>query len=86
MSNPTYAAIGARLLSLRVWAQGREKSQRAWAEKHFFNPTQYNNWEKGARRIPVEHAETLCDRYGLTLDWIYRGRSDALSGSLRNVL
>jgi transcriptional regulator with XRE-family HTH domain len=81
-----YAAIGARLRSLRLWTQGSDPNQRAWAEKHGFAPTQWNNWEKGARRIPIEDAETLCARYGLTLDWIYRGRSDGLSESLRNVL
>lgn len=72
-----YAEIGARLKSIRCGFS--DLGQAAWAEKHNFRSTQYNNWEKGVRRIPVEAAEMLCDRYGLTLDAIYRGRMDGLS-------
>jgi len=79
-----YVVIGARLETLRVSLSNL--SQKAWAEKHGFNPTQYNNWAKGSRRIPVEAAEKLCQVYGLTLDAIYRGRVDGLPETLRNVL
>lgn len=61
-------------------------SQKDWAEKHGFNKTQYNNWEKGLRRIPVENAERLSDTYGLTLDFIYRGRRDGLSETASKAL
>lgn len=54
-------------------------TQRAWAERHGFNPTQYNNWERGVRRIPLEASEKLCKLYGVTLDFIYLGRRDGLS-------
>lgn len=80
-----YAHIGARLRNLRD-AYQPDISQKAWAEKHGFNATQYNNWEKGNRRIPVDFAETLCDTYGLTLDFIYRGRRDGLSENARKVV
>lgn len=60
-------------------------SQKDWAQKHGFSVTRYNNWETGARRIPVDEADKLCDRYGLTLDAIYRGRLDGLSEKARNV-
>ncbi|KIC22488.1 helix-turn-helix domain-containing protein [Leisingera sp. ANG-Vp] len=75
--DPEYAEIGARLKAIRVGFS--DLKQAAWAEKHGFRQTQYNNWEKGVRRIPVEAAEVLCDRYGLTLDAIYRGRMDGIS-------
>lgn len=74
---PEYVEIGKRLERVRVGFSGL--SQKAWAEKHGFSVTQYNNWEKGTRRIPVDAAESLSDRYGLTLDAIYRGRLDGLS-------
>lgn len=75
--------IGERLRAIR---QGfSDLSQADWAEKNGFGVTQYNNWEKGVRRIPVEAAELLCDRYGLTLDAIYRGRMDGVSQQARNV-
>lgn len=74
---PTYLDIGQRLAAVRKAFS--DLGQKAWAEKNGFNVTQYNNWETGARRIPVESAERLCDRYGLTLDFVYRGRRDGLS-------
>jgi hypothetical protein len=76
---PQYPEIGARLATIRRGFS--ELSQSGWAEKNGFNPTQYNNWEKGVRRIPVDEAERLCAGYGLTLDFIYRGRRDGLSDS-----
>lgn len=77
-----FADIGERLSQLR---KHERASQKAWAEKHNFNATQYNNWERGSRRIPLEYAEALCDRYGLTLDFIYRGRVDGLSENARKI-
>ena len=72
-----FADIGRRLASIR---QGfSDLSQKAWAEAHNFSVTQYNNWERGIRRIPVDDAERLCSTYGVSLDFIYRGRRDGLS-------
>lgn len=83
-NEPDYTQIGERLVAIR---QGFSAlSQKDWAEKHGFNRTQLNNWEKGARRIPVDDAEKLCATYGLTLDWIYRGRRDGLSDTASKVL
>lgn len=79
-----FEEIGARLT--RVRQAFSDLSQKAWAEKHNFNKTQYNNWEKGTRRIPVECAEKLCGLYGLTLDFIYRGRRDGLAENASKVL
>jgi DNA-binding XRE family transcriptional regulator len=85
MKNSDYehAEVGERLRRIR---QGfSDLTQKAWAEKNGFNSTQYNNWEKGVRRIPVEAAAKLCDLYGLTLDAIYRGRVDGVSENARKV-
>ena len=73
----TYPEIGKRLEAIRVAFS--DLGQKAWAQRHNFGTTQYNNWETGARRIPVDAAERLCDTYGLTLDFVYRGRRDGLS-------
>ncbi len=82
--SPEYEEIGKRLAAIRLALS--DLSQKAWAEKHGFSPTQYNNWEKGTRRIPVECAERLSDRYSLTLDAIYRGKLNGLPENIRNVL
>jgi len=81
---PAYQDIGARLVAIRK--SFSEDTQRSWAERHGFNPTQYNNWEKGTRRITVDCSERLADTYGLSLDFIYRGKRDGLSESARKVL
>lgn len=73
----TYPEIGERLVALR--RAFSDDNIREWSERHGFNRTQYTHWETGTRRIPVEHAEKLVQLYGLSLDWIYMGRSDSLS-------
>jgi len=74
---PQYIEIGQRLTSVR--SNLTDLGQKEFALKHGFSTTQYNNWEKGTRRISVDCALTLCDAYGLTLDAIYRGRTDGVS-------
>lgn len=79
-----YSDIGQRLLAVRThFSSGPQKE---WAAKNGFAQNRYNQWERGTRRIPVDAAETLCERYGLTLDFIYRGRRDGLSATLSNAL
>lgn len=79
-----YPEIADRLARIRKAFS--DLSQKDWAGKHGFNQTQYNNWGKGSRRIPVDDAEKLCGLYGLTLDFIYRGRRDGLSESASKAL
>ena len=79
MSEPEFSDIAARLSAIRRGFS--DLNQKDWSEKNGFNPTQWNNWEKGLRRIPVEAAERLCETYGLTLDFVYRGRRDGLSAT-----
>lgn len=74
---PDYSYIGVRLTAIREGFSTLK--QKPWAEKHGFSNTQWNNWENGTRRISVDAAERLSDDYGLTLDYIYRGRRDGLS-------
>jgi DNA-binding XRE family transcriptional regulator len=81
---PPFADVGARLIALRK--SQSDLNQKDWAGKHGFSQTQYNNWENGTRRIPVDDAERLCQLYGVSLDFIYRGRRDGLPESVRNTL
>ena len=84
MHRPDYSAIGARLTKIRTGFS--DLSQKAWAEKNGFSVTQYNNWEKGTRRISVDAAEELVERYSVTLDYIFRGNEAGLSEKVRNSL
>lgn len=81
---PQFQAIGRRLAAIRQAESSM--NQREWAEKHGFGITQYNNWEKGVRRISMDEAERLCELYGLSLDFIYRGRLNGLPENIRNSL
>lgn len=38
----------------------------------------YNQYEQGARLMRIENAMALCERFDLTLDWIYRGEPGGL--------
>lgn len=76
--------IGERLERIRKAFS--ELNQKDWATRNQFNVAQYNNWERGSRRIPVEAAIQICQDYGVTLDFVYRGRSDGLPESLRKSL
>lgn len=81
---PDYSEIGARLKATRLYFSA--DPQKEWAARNGFNPTQYNRWERGTRRIPVDAAVKLSETYGLTLDFIYRGRRDGLSETLSKSL
>lgn len=82
--NPDFVEIGKRLRALRERLATLNQAQ--LAASLGVQPTRLNNWETGVRRIPLECAEKLVDTYGLSLDWIYRGRVDGLSENARKVL
>lgn len=46
----------------------------------------WQNYEAGRRLIAVPHALALCQRLGITLDWIYRGNVLGLPPELRTKL
>jgi transcriptional regulator with XRE-family HTH domain len=41
------------------------------------------NYEAGYRRINIDHAQTLCGRIGITMDWIYLGNIQGVPDPLR---
>lgn len=72
-------AVGARLRTLR-----RVLGLRAvdLCRALDIRPSTYSQWEAGQRRPNLDDALALADRFGLTLDWLYRGRLDGLSSDL----
>jgi len=79
-----HSQIGERLKRIRRGMSDLNQGQ--WSAKHNFTQGQYSNWERGTRRISVDAAMALCALYGVTLDYIYLGREDALSEKTRNSL
>jgi transcriptional regulator with XRE-family HTH domain len=82
-SDNPHTEIGKRL---RAFRNHLGLTQKAFVDRHNLSPTQYNNWESGHRRIPVEKAAILEERYGLTLDFIYLGRLRTLQSNLADAL
>ncbi len=33
----------------------------------------YSQYETGTRPLTIDAAHRICDEYGVTLDWLYRG-------------
>ena len=79
-----YAHIGERLRAVRTGFT--DLLQAEFADRHGFNEDQYGSWERGSRRVTVEAAEKISDVYGLSLDWIYRGRRDGLSEKVSKIV
>ena len=86
MSERMFTDIGARLAAVRQAFSLDGESQKSFAKRNGFEPTQWNNWESGFRRISVDDAMKLASLYGLSLDFIYMGRRDGLAESASKVI
>lgn len=63
---------------LRATRESLGKSQAEICRDIDCQPNRWNQYETGERRITLEIADRLCRRFGLTLDWIYRGDPSGL--------
>jgi transcriptional regulator with XRE-family HTH domain len=41
-------------------------------------PNRYSQYETGARPLTIDAAQRICNEYGVTLDWLYRGDRSTL--------
>ena len=76
----TNKEIGARLtLTRRALGYDRQTEfVEALNAVFSVSPQRWNNYETGRERIAVPVALALCDRFGLSFDWIFRGRRGEL--------
>ena len=74
-----YWKIGRRIRLIRE-TTGMTKTD--FAAICGYNYTRYINWESGHRRMMPDEAEVLCNKFGVTLDFIYRGIEAQLPHSL----
>jgi transcriptional regulator with XRE-family HTH domain len=72
-----YTEIGLRLKALRTTFYPDE-SIKDYASMMGFSYTRYLNWESGLNRPLPDEAEVFCDKLGVDMDFIYRGREAAL--------
>lgn len=74
-SNDLRRDVATRLRRTRE-AFGMQQGEFAAAAGIAFNT--YNQYEQGIRLVRLDNAMALCDRFELTLDWIYRGEAGGL--------
>ena len=74
------ADVGRRLRQTR--AALRIEDQCEFGEAAGLEQSLYNRFETGKRLLTLQAAMKLCERYGLTLDWLYRGDMLSLPGRL----
>jgi transcriptional regulator with XRE-family HTH domain len=53
-------------------------TEREFAERAGVVLTRYHRWETGSIPISLSSAMALCAAHGLTLDWLYRGKTMGL--------
>lgn len=78
--NPVWLEQGERLAATRA-ALGFSSAKvlrEALADHLDIGESAIRNYESGTREITPAFATALCERLGLTLDWIYRGIPTAL--------
>lgn len=83
-SPASFAQTGRRLAATRR-ALGFD-SQIDFAAAAGMSPQALNNYEKGRSRPALDVALVLCDRFGLTLDWIYRGDPGGLPHRIATIV
>jgi len=77
------AAIGARL---RLTREVLQLSQAEFADRCGIARNTFNQYEQGRNKPQIPLAIDICERFNLTLDWIYRGDPSGLPYQLADDL
>lgn len=75
--------VGRRLSLTR---RALQMQQEEWAQDAGLSQPRYNPYETGRRLLTLEAAMLLCNRYNLTLDWLYRGDPSGLPYKLADAI
>lgn len=67
--------VGRRLTLLR---DVFDMSQTAFGKSSGLSQSRYSQYETGERLLPVLVAIDLCNKYGVSLDWLYLGEPHGL--------
>jgi len=76
-------AIAERLEIIRAV---KGLSQKDFVTPAGVNESTYSQYKRGTQAPDLEQANKLCDTWGLTLDWIYRGDNSGLDPNLRDAI
>lgn len=85
MTNPPYTPekVGERIKMVR---KAHGLSQVKFGEAISQPASAVSNWERGAQRPGIPIAEEMARRFGITLDWLFLGRSETLQYSVAQAL
>lgn len=78
------AAIARRLVATRL-ALGYD-NQVEFCTALGVSPQAWNNYERARAKPSLDVALQMCDRFNLTLDWIFRGDAGGLPHRLAELL
>ncbi|MCZ4351557.1 helix-turn-helix transcriptional regulator [Roseovarius aestuarii] len=76
-------AVGRRLAALRVY---KEMIPAHFADSVDIDRTSYGRIEKGEKPLKADMAFRIAERYGVTMDYLYRGRLTELPPKLADSL
>ena len=75
--------VGRRLKALREY---HEKTRAEFAKSVGIDATSYGRIEKGAKPLKADMAYMIAERWGVSMDFLYRGRLTELPDNLANNL
>jgi transcriptional regulator with XRE-family HTH domain len=76
-------AVGQRLQALR---EHHERTRAEFADSVDIDPTSYGRIEKGLKPLKADMAYRIAERWGVSMDFLYRGRLTELPGPLADAL
>ena len=71
--------VGRRLIALRTYY---DKNQGEFARSVQIDPTSYGRIEKGQKPLKADMAYRIAERWGVSMDFLYRGRLTELPEAL----
>lgn len=76
-------SVGRRLRTLREY---RKKTRAEFAASVSIDATSYGRIEKGEKPLKADMAYRIAERWGVSMDFLYRGRLTELPASLADNL
>lgn len=75
-------AIAQTARRLRLAREAKGLKAKDICERLKISASKYSNWETAQARPQLEAGIRLCDEFGFTLDWLYRGIKAGLPNDL----
>lgn len=76
-------AVGRRLIALR---EHHQKNRAEFAASVQIDPTSYGKIEKGLKPLKADMAYRIAERWGVSMDYLYRGRLTEVAPNLADSL